>query len=296
MRILGATASAYTPLPVVTGGTLTSDATYYYRTFTTNGTLAVSDAPLTVDLLIVAGGGGGGGFYVGYGAIGYGGGGAGGVLNPTSENVTAGSYAVVIGAGGPPAISGNGSNTTCFGYTSIGGGRAAGFDFGGNAYTSGNGGSGGGGHPYIPTGGSGTAGQGNNGGTINTYYVPGAGGGGKTAAGVESSGYPNGGTGGAGVVIYSRSVGGGGGGGSQFSTNGASVRGAASNGGGRGGYMWQYDPVYGFASAESGTVNTGGGGGGSAGTDPYGNGDVSYSASGGSGIVVVRYLRSAVGG
>ena len=46
--------------PVVTGGTLTSDATYYYRTFTSNGTLSITDGPLTVDLLALGGGGGGG--------------------------------------------------------------------------------------------------------------------------------------------------------------------------------------------------------------------------------------------
>jgi hypothetical protein len=30
--------AAYRPLAVVTGGTLTSDATYYYRTFTSSST------------------------------------------------------------------------------------------------------------------------------------------------------------------------------------------------------------------------------------------------------------------
>ena len=38
------------PLAVVTGGTLTSDATYYYRTFTSNGTLEVLNFP-TADLI-----------------------------------------------------------------------------------------------------------------------------------------------------------------------------------------------------------------------------------------------------
>lgn len=44
--------------PVVTGGTLTSDATYYYRVFTAGGTLSVTNGPLSCDVLIVAGGGG----------------------------------------------------------------------------------------------------------------------------------------------------------------------------------------------------------------------------------------------
>ena len=48
-------------LPVVAGGTLYSDATYYYRKFTANGTLAVTGGNVTMDVLLVAGGGGGGG-------------------------------------------------------------------------------------------------------------------------------------------------------------------------------------------------------------------------------------------
>ena len=47
--------------PVVTGGTLTSDATYFYRTFTANGTLGITGPDLTADILVIAGGGGGGG-------------------------------------------------------------------------------------------------------------------------------------------------------------------------------------------------------------------------------------------
>ena len=45
--------------PIVSGGTLSSDSTYYYRTFTSSGSLVVADLPLTVDYLVVAGGGGG---------------------------------------------------------------------------------------------------------------------------------------------------------------------------------------------------------------------------------------------
>lgn len=40
---------------VVSGGSLTSDSTYYYRTFTSSSTLTVSDAPLEIYYLIVAG-------------------------------------------------------------------------------------------------------------------------------------------------------------------------------------------------------------------------------------------------
>ena len=46
--------------PTVTGGTLTSDATYYYRTFTANGDLTVTGGSLEVEVLVIGGGGGGG--------------------------------------------------------------------------------------------------------------------------------------------------------------------------------------------------------------------------------------------
>jgi len=40
------------------GGAVTSDATYYYRTFNSTDTLTVSTASINCDVLIVAGGGG----------------------------------------------------------------------------------------------------------------------------------------------------------------------------------------------------------------------------------------------
>lgn len=48
---------------VVTGGTLRSDDTYFYRTFTSNGNFTVSDVSLDVSVFIVSGGGGGAGGY-----------------------------------------------------------------------------------------------------------------------------------------------------------------------------------------------------------------------------------------
>jgi hypothetical protein len=54
----------YKPTPVVTGGTLTSDATYYYRTFTntsttgaTTDTLSITNGSLDFDYVLVGGGG-----------------------------------------------------------------------------------------------------------------------------------------------------------------------------------------------------------------------------------------------
>ena len=47
--------------PVVTGGTLSSDTTYYYRAFTSSGTLGITGGTLSCDVLVVAGGGSGSG-------------------------------------------------------------------------------------------------------------------------------------------------------------------------------------------------------------------------------------------
>jgi hypothetical protein len=58
MPVIGASAShgiSARLKPVLTGGTLSSDATYFYRTFTANGTLAGAGVTNT------GGGGGGGG-------------------------------------------------------------------------------------------------------------------------------------------------------------------------------------------------------------------------------------------
>jgi hypothetical protein len=59
---LGIVASAFKE-PTITGGTLYSDATYYYRVFTANGTLTVtspSGTSVPVEVIVVAGGGPGG--------------------------------------------------------------------------------------------------------------------------------------------------------------------------------------------------------------------------------------------
>jgi hypothetical protein len=52
--------SPVNPVSIVTGGTLASDATYYYRTFTANGTLSISSNALSFDYLVIAGGASGG--------------------------------------------------------------------------------------------------------------------------------------------------------------------------------------------------------------------------------------------
>jgi len=85
--ILGIVASSISGnLKAVTGGTLTSDATYYYRTFTSNGNLVVTGS-VTMDYQIIAGGGSGGAGDSTTGSLtqmaAAGGGGAGGFLTLT---------------------------------------------------------------------------------------------------------------------------------------------------------------------------------------------------------------------
>lgn len=56
---LGISSSGYN-FPTLSGGTLTSDATYYYRTFTSNGTLSIGINSINLDYFVIAGGGSGG--------------------------------------------------------------------------------------------------------------------------------------------------------------------------------------------------------------------------------------------
>lgn len=324
MPILGI---ASTRKPIVTGGTLSSDATYYYRKFTANGNFTVTGngIPLAFDYVIVGGGGGGGaGYYINSG--GGSGGGAGGVVTGSST-LTNSSTAIVIGAGGvgisftnPDSTSG--SPTTFISLTANGGGYGG---YGSSTYPNGrngaNGGSGGGGGGQgnaTSTGGTGN--QGNNGGTstyrgmnAGNWYINdgGAGGGGAGAAGsnggtATSSNGGSGGAGGAGVQVWTTGnyVAGGGGGSASVTLNtaGNTVQLPLSNdsagglgGGGRGNSILGFNS---FVNPQNGTANTGGGGGGG-GARPTSSTDLSSAfggLSGGSGVVWVRYLRSAVGG
>ena len=51
-------ASSKLGVATVTGGTLYTSGGFNYRVFTGNGTLTVSGAALTADVLVIAGGGG----------------------------------------------------------------------------------------------------------------------------------------------------------------------------------------------------------------------------------------------
>lgn len=279
--------------PVVSGGLLASDATYYYRVFKTNGNLTTNFST-TVDVLAVAGGGGGS----------QAGGGAGGVIVSDAKSITAGSYPIVVGTGGATGVSG--LNTTCFGHTANGGGRGG----LGNDQAGGSGGSGGGGGRDYGGAGSATQGSGtgyvgygfNGGNASQTGHGGAGGGGGAGAAGGNGGGNGQqsaeaGGAGGAGhngksawlsaissimpsnwqtATSTGRIAGGGGSSSNSGSSLGTSGAGGAG-GGGRG-----FNPAVGGFYGDPGIDHTGGGGG--------------SSREGGAGLVIVRYLRSAVGG
>jgi len=263
------------------GGTLKSDATYYYQLFTGTGSFSTPVSSLTADILVVAGGGGNGPVT--------GAGGAGGLQGFTSQTLTNSSYAVTVGSGGTGA--GNGSNSQFGALTASVGGGAGGVSNGnGNAGGSG-GGAGEQGAAQTPVGGAGTSGQGFAGGNNpGLGCSPTGGGGGATAAGASGTSAGSG-VGGQGSSAYSSwgaacGVGdnrsgtyyfaGGGGGGSYCSNPNVGGYGGGGNG--------VNNNV--FNAGNNGATNTGGGCGGGGQTN----------TSGGSGVVIVRYTRSQVGG
>lgn len=249
--------------PYATGGTETTAGAYTVHTYTSGGSFNVAKEG-TVEVLLVGGGGGGGGGL--HGVMNGGGGGGGGVLYNTAVNVTAGNHTVSVGAGGASGT--NGGNTTFAGLTAIGGGHGAHSALAAPGAAGGSGGGEGtsqGGGP-----GSGMAGQGNNGawGSGAPHYQGGGGGGSLYGGGGYYGGW------GAEYSISGTATryAGGGGGGTNDSVGGSGGLGGGGQGGG--------------ASAPqggNGAANTGGGGGGSAQWSGTGG-------SGGSGIVIIRYL------
>jgi hypothetical protein len=218
--------------------------------------------PTWVEYLVVGGGGG---------AV-YGGGGGGGVLTGIYPVSSGTSYTVTVGAGGTAGGTPTNGVSSVFGnITALGGGKSgdpSGFS----------GGSGGGGWNQLPSGiastngngAQGTFGQGNAS-SVAAYFCGAGGGGAGTfgTGGVSSAAGGNGGEGIASSISGAVTAYGGGGGGFNGTTKGL----GGVGGGGAAGAA--YAPI-------NGTANTGGGGGGC---------DYVY-ASGGSGIVVVRYPGS----
>ncbi len=283
------------------GGTETTSGDYKIHTFTSTGTFTVSSVGNSkgggdgVSYAVVAGGAGAGG------SVGAGGG-AGGFregknsgdpytaspLNaPAGLTLSAQAYPVTIGSGGAGSSSNgvSGASSVFSTITSAGGGGGAiGVPSCASAGVAGGSGGGGTGGNNGSSSGSGGAGntppvsppQGNTGGTGGTWSYGSAGGGGAGAVGSNGGGGPGAptfsGAGGAGVTSsingspVARS--GGGGGGSNGTTAGA----GGSGGGGAGANS---------GSGTAATANTGGGGGGSA--------FITSGASGGSGVVIIRY-------
>jgi hypothetical protein len=155
--LLGAVSDQAGVVPLTAfGGIITqytdSGTTYRVHAFRGSGKFHVSSGAAAVDWVLVAGGGG----------TGVGGGGAGGVLGSIAGasgatvasgaySVSAGTYTIVVGAGGTGGNTSDsgvtdGADSTAFGYTAVGGGRNA----GGAGQT---GGSGGGGYPGSAAGG-----------------------------------------------------------------------------------------------------------------------------------------------
>lgn len=297
------------------GGTITNVGGYQIHAFTTVGSATFTPSfSGTIEYMIIAGGGAGGaGRHCGAG-------GAGGYLSGT-VSVTAQNYTISVGGGGPvPAVATQaqqGSNTTAFSLTAIGGGYGGGHS--GPIEAGGNGGSAGSHGHTIGAGGTRVAGQGNLAGYTPNRGVSG-GGGGAGAAGVdgvgsEGTGTATGGAGGAGIansilgtsyywaaggggsanptapVSGSQFAGGnggiGGGGGGAISDSGA-PRGAGTGGGSalNNGSAGAKTSTENACHGGSAGANTGSGGGGAAGWSSQGNGN---GGGGGSGIVVIRY-------
>ena len=256
--------------------------------------------------VLVVGGGGSGGSVDGTGVAG-GGAGGGGVIDTNLTLLATGSYVIGIGQGGirnhadhtigVGSASGNrGQDSTAFGLTALGGGKGDSND-GSAGGPSSNGGSGGGGvstqqdFGVPPVGttitsrghGTGTVGQGNDGGTGWADPSPtggtnfGGGGGGAGGAGEDGRlAGANKGKGGPGVasdISGTPTYYGGGGGGGAMSGGGGAAGGLG--GGGQGGP--QHD----------GTDGQGGGGGGGSATT------FNDAGRGGHGVVIVRYLASS---
>ena len=304
------------------GGTETTSGDFKIHKFTGPGTFTVSsignlDKNNTVSYVVV-GGGGGGMSMIQNVSEGGGGGGAGGyrenkspvdtytaspVEGSTDVIVTATSFPITIGAGGPgsgtvPTGSNPGSASTFGTITSAGGGGVS----GGNSGAGIAGGSGGGGSANCGAGGAGNTppvspAQGNPGGSgynaagnpAGSKYGAG-GGGGATGTGFDGCGAgasANSGKGGLGAtssitaspVLYAE-----GGGGANY-CNPSSPPGLSQGSGGNAGYgPYPNGPNM---SGQAGTVNTGGGGGG--GSNANSGGPTANGGAGGSGIVIIRY-------
>jgi hypothetical protein len=266
-----------------TGGTISTFGAYKLHVFTSSGTFT-AEASGSVDVLVVAGGGAGNAA----------GGGAGGLVYTANQAVTAQDYTITVGGGGAAITTcgGNcgtnhGVNSSAFGITANKGMGANGWDVQASTTMNVYGSGAGSGHsstgPYVTSGY--TTGQGHGGGAenINVGPYPGSGGGGAGGTGGATSSSTVQGAGGAGANYggtFGTSVGDSGwfasGGVGSCHQSGCAVAYAPSGGGGD-------NTDYASTNANrNGLANSGGGGAGAH------NGGI--SGSGGSGVVIVRYL------
>ena len=234
-----------------------------------------------IEYLVVGGGAGLGGNDNGYYG---GGGGAGGFLSSSLSSIESGSSIIVtVGAGsaaGNPSSNGNSSSlasstgTSFTTVTALGGGGSQYISNNGNGS---DGGSGGGapGNDFAATGGSGTLGQGHDGGS---HGAPSN----ASGAGAGSGG---GGAGGPGQTRPSSGVGGNGGLPSGSTITGTTVYYAGGGGGGEG-WSGFYSPV---GKGTYGTNFTGGANSGGGGSYHNGNAD-----AGDSGVVILAYPSSSI--
>lgn len=264
------------------GGTVTYNGNYAIHTFTSNGTFQLT-SPTSVNILVVGGGGGGG-------HDGGGGGGGGQVGYQANYTLSAGSYNVIVGAGGAATTATGGAtglaalgkqgSASSFGSITAAGGGAG----GGKAGVGASGASGGGtGHTGGTTGGSATAGYAG-GGASSTAGGGGGGAGGAGGAGTMGAG-TLGGNGGNGVVISmpglaAATYGCGGGGGTYTTSRVALACGGSVNTFGTGGNA--------STAPQAGLANSGSGGGGGGNTS---NG-TGQGAAGGSGVVIITYPKT----
>lgn len=280
--------------PKATGGYVYSDSTYYYHAFPSSSTFTPNQS-LTADILVVAGGGGGGAAQTGnhYGA----GGGAGGLLQFTSQSLSATSYAITVGAGGAWTSTNTTQNGYAGGNSQFGALTAAVGGGGGGSNTNagssgGSGGGGGGANGSSPSGGGFTSGQGYGGGSGIANYTGGGGGGAGATGGAGKTGSrapAGGGNGGIGATsALINAIGLATGFGENYGTNiyfGGGGGGPDGGLGGKGGGGRGATGEEGYSA--TGRVSTGGGGGGGTATNPW-----SAGGAGGSGIIVVRYAKA----
>lgn len=285
--------SGASAINITSGGTVTTSGDYTIRTFTSSANAVVADGG-ELEVFIIGGGGSGGNS--GGKA---GGGGSAGVVN--AFDIEAGTYSVVVGAGGS-FFGYNGADSTFNGITSQGGGggtsngtnlsdcRNCTFPAGITGTVHGNNGMATGTDPR--SGGAGAGGNGNAGSAPTAGY----GGVGWQLTGFDGTSYYYGGGGGAGGMnnYYTwKGAGDGGSGGAGGGGAGHSAHGNAGTGGGAGQWSRLGNPGSGgrnsgnagaYQQGGNGGANTGSGSGGAGHTSPY------SQCVGGSGIVILRYL------